>query len=147
MLRELQALTGKHAPATYKAAADMKTGMLVTLNDTDRTVELPSSATATNLYWVTKERIPTGLNAARTNFSDYEDEFVTVSAGDLVTVVPIYAFERYATDQYDDDLAIGDAVESVEGVATKATGDSALKCVGEYNDNGHTLKIIVKGDN
>lgn len=147
MLRELQAITpGKHAPTTYKAAEDMKAGMLVTLNDVDGTAEIPADETITDLYWVTKERIPTGLNAARADISDYDEEFINIKEGELVKVVPIYTAERYATDQFDEALAVGDKVTAVAGKATKATGSALLKCVGDFNDNGHALKIIVKVD-
>ena len=144
MLREMQAIGNKHAPTMYKAEAAMKTGMLVTIKDADGVVSLPTTATSKDLYWVTKERIPTGLNAARTEFSDYETEFNEIAVGEFVKLIPMQFGERYATDQFAEGLAVGDAVESVKGVATKATGDSNLKCVGTYVDNGHKLMIIRK---
>lgn len=146
MLRELQALTDKHAPTMYKAAEDMKAGMLVAVNETAGTVDLPASETTTDLYWVTKERIPTGVNAARVDFSDYEDEFINIKKGEFCKVIPIYTFERYASDQFGPGVSVGDMVASVKGVITKTTKAACLKCVGKIQDNGHELVVIKKVD-
>ena len=56
-----------------------------------------------------KARIPTGINAGRTNLSDYEPEFVTVAQGDRVKLCEYDFGEVFGTDQFADALADGDA--------------------------------------
>lgn len=86
MLRELKAFSGGVVHADYKAKTDMKTGMAVVIDEDSGQVQFPTAATASELYFVNKERIPTGTNAARTDLSDYDDEYVTVKAGEYCKV-------------------------------------------------------------
>ena len=62
MLRELQVIKDKPAIASYKAGeTTISTGMAVVKNETDKTFEFASAETAADLYFVDKERIPTGV--------------------------------------------------------------------------------------
>ncbi len=77
----------------------MITGMGVVIkNETE--VVLPTSETSANVYVVTKERYPSGINAARTNMSDYDDDFVKVAKGEFVGLERYIDGEKFATDQF-----------------------------------------------
>lgn len=153
MLRELQVTMGKPADATFKSAAedDVITGMGVVKDETTRTFALPTAETAADIYLVDKERIPKGINAARLDISDYDEEFVTVEKDEFAKLIAYYPGERIATDQYsgeltdftvDDRLAVG-----TDGKWVKAAS-AASKYVykGEYDDAGHALMLIEISD-
>lgn len=151
MLRELINHGGKAAETTYTAASDMKTGMGVVKN-VDGTASFPTEATSANIFLVDKERIPTGTNTARTNLSDYEDEFNTIKQGDFVKL-PEYDFgEKFATSEYADALADSDAGKTLhvgtDGKWAVATAASIYRFEGFYMDAGtHKLaKIAVLKD-
>ena len=147
MLRDNIINGAKFIDATKKAATALKTGMGVVV--TSGKAALPSSATAANVFVVQKQRIATGVNAARTEFSDYEDEFNTVAADELVLLVKYHAGESFLTDQYNSALAAGERVEAgTDGKWVKA-GTSSVSTyvfVGTVNDNGHTLAKIEVSD-
>lgn len=151
MLRELINHGGKAAETTYTAASDMKTGMGVVKN-VDGTASFPAEATSANIFLVDKERILTGTNAARTNLSDYEDEFHTIKQGDFVKL-PEYDFgEKFATSEYASGLNDSDAGKTlhvgVDGKWAVATAASIYRFEGFYMDAGaHKLaKIAVLKD-
>ena len=76
MLRELQVTMNKPANAMYKSGEEkIITGMAVVKNETNKTFEFPTEETASNLFFVDKERIPTGSNCARVDMSDYDEDF------------------------------------------------------------------------
>ena len=77
MIRELQVTMNKPANAMYKSGEEkIITGMAVVKNETNKTFEFPTEETASNLFFVDKERIPTGSNCARVDMSDYDEDFV-----------------------------------------------------------------------
>ena len=144
MLRELINHGGKAAETTYIAASAMKTGMGVVKN-VDGTASFPAEATSANIFLVDKERIPTGLNASRTNLSDYEEEFNTITEGDCVKL-PEYDFgEKFATDQYDAAITEADAGKTLhvgtDGKWAIATAASIYRFEGFRMDAG-THKLI-----
>lgn len=147
MLRELDTKMNKPAPTTYKAGADMKTGMGVQMKYSDNTVNFPQSESAENIYLLTKEKIPTGLNAARGELSDYETEFNTYTEGDLVKLLIPDIGERYAVDQITSDgLQAGDAlVVGADGIWKKAASGTKSRYIygGIHNSDGHDLGIII----
>ncbi|MCM1333451.1 MAG: hypothetical protein NC084_06250 [Bacteroides sp.] len=147
MLRELIVHEGLAADATFTAATDLKTGMGVVLNYKDHTAGLPESTTADNIVLVQKMPIPTGRNAALTQFSDYEDEFNTVNEGDKFVAYDYPTGDTFATDQYNTatltENAIGKTVAvGTDGLWTVAESASRFKFVGLKNDNGHVLAKI-----
>ena len=73
MLRDMTRNGAQPKNTMHKAEVAMTTGMGVVIKDAT-TVKLPAAETATNIYVATKERIPTGINAARTDMSDYDED-------------------------------------------------------------------------
>lgn len=138
MLRELINHGGKSAEATYVAATELKTGMGVVKN-IDGTCSVPAEATSANIFLVDKARIPTGVNAGRTNLSDYETEFVTVAQGDRVKLCEYDFGEVFGTDQFTG-LTDGDAGKTLQvgtdGKWTVATTASIYRFRGFVMDAG-----------
>lgn len=145
MLRERITHSHKAAETIYKAAADMVTGMGVIKND-DGTFSAPAAATSANIYWLDKERIPTGINAARVNMSDYDEDYTTVKKDEFGKLMQYGPGERFATDAYATALTDADAGKMVEvgtdGKVAVATAASIYKFKGFYNDAGHELADI-----
>lgn len=145
MIRELQVNVAKNVPSTCKAEVEMKTGMGAAYDIATDSVDFPAAAEGVEVFILEKERIPTGRNAGIVNLSDYTDEFVTIAAEELCQRIPMYAGERYGTDQYaavkpaiGDKLAVGTDGKWV----TATTGTSRFICGGDYDDAGHPLIIV-----
>lgn len=151
MLRELQVIIGKPAVSSYKAGEEtITTGMAVVKNETDKTFEFASAETAADLYFVDKERIPTGINAARENMSDYDADFTTLVEGDFGKLINYLPGERFATDAYVETGIVAGVRLSANtaGKIVKAATTVASKyvCGGFYTDNGHNLVIVEVSD-
>lgn len=149
MLRELQVTMNKPANAMYKSGEDkIITGMAVVKNETNKTFEFATEETASDLYFVDKERIPSGRNAALSDMSDYDEDFVTLEEGEFGKLPTYYVGERIATDQYvETDLVDGVRVAAgTDGKIKKATVPSRYKFGGFYDDNGHKLAIVEVSD-
>ena len=103
MLRELLVQDiGRPAPSyfTLNASGGAVTGMgVVITNAAALEVGFPGSATDTNVYFLEKERIPTGINAAYPNLPDTFEEFVTIPNGAKVKMRHYLPGEMIATDQ------------------------------------------------
>lgn len=143
MLRDILINEQKAVPTYFKANAAMKTGMGVVLNVSTGVCAFPTAEAADNIYVVDKERYATGANAARTNFSDYEDEFHAVAKDDVVKLRHYDAGEEFATDAFTGTIAKGDAVAvGTDGKWKKAatTVESRYICVDPaHDDAGHIL--------
>lgn len=149
MLRELQVIKDKPAIASYKAGeTTISTGMAVVKNETDKTFEFASAETAADLYFVDKERIPTGVNAARGDISDYDADFTTISENEFGKLIAYLPGERFATDQYvESGLTAGVRVSvGTDGKLKKSTIASKYVFKGFYDDNGHKLAIVEVSD-
>lgn len=152
MLRELQVTKDKPANTQYKSGADENiiTGMAVTIDEAAGTFNFVSASTATDLYFVDKERIPTGANAAKTDMSDYDEDFVTVKKGEHAKLITYYVGERFSTDQADTStLTIEDRLAAdTDGKLIKAATGISSRYVykGEFVDNGHKLAIVQVSD-
>jgi hypothetical protein len=147
MLRELQTQVGKNIDAMYKADVVMKVGMAVVKNFVDKTADLPAAATKDGFFFVSKERVPTGLNCAQFDMSDYDANFIDIAVGEPVKLIPLMIGERYATDQYvATGLSVGNALMvGADGKFAKATATSVPTRFiygGTYVDAGHTLAIV-----
>lgn len=147
MLRERITHQQKAADTYLKAAADMVTGMGVVKDEVAGTFKFPTAATSANIYLVDKERIPTGINAARTDMSDYDEDYTTVKEGEYAKLPRYDAGERFSTDQYATtltDAAIGKTLHvGTDGKWAQATAASVYKFVGWHDDAGHKLADIV----
>ena len=112
MIRDIRRNGAQPKDTMHKAEVAMVTGMGVVIKDTT-TVKLPEEEIVANIYVVTKERIPTGINAARREMSDYDEDFVNIAKNEFVGLERYTDGEKFATDQYKaDDFAsvVPDAV-------------------------------------
>ena len=150
-------INGAKAPdAMHKAKVAMVTGMAVVKEDsaTDKYANITSEETVADIYFVDKERVPSGVNAARGDMSDYDEDFVNIKADEFVSMDKYAPGEKFGTDQYDNssitsETEIGTRVSFKDGkamVATKTTVTSPYVFKGFYNDNGHTLVQIEVSD-
>ena len=148
-------INGAKAPdAMHKAKVDMTTGMAVIKedSDTDKFANVTSDESVKNLFFINKERIPTGTNAAKVDMSDYDPDFTGVKANEYVTLEKYSPGEVFCTDQYDNEsvtaeTAINTRISFKNGEAMVSTIASPFIFKGFFNDNGHTLvKIEVADD-
>lgn len=147
MLRNLQIKPNKPVDTTYKSSETlMITDMGVVKDYADKTVGFPAAETADNVYMVDKERIPTGINAGRTDMSDYDPEFNEIKKDELIKLHEPESNERRATDQcVTAGLAVGDRlVVGTDGKWKKATNTVNSKYIyaGNHTSDGKTLAII-----
>lgn len=143
MLRDIRTLINKPVPATYKAAAAMKTGMAVVLDDTAGTAKFASSATSANLYFVDKARVPVGIKAAYQNLSDYDEGYINVAKDEYVKLKKYLPGDEFATDAKGTGATVGKTVAAgADGKLVNATSASPYLYVTDYNDNGHELMLI-----
>ena len=151
MIRELQVTKDKPANSMYKSGEEkIVTGMAVVKNETNKTFEFASAESAADLFFVDKERVPSGINAARGDMSDYDEDFTTLKENEFGKLIAYYVGERFAVDQYvESGLEVGVRVSAnTDGKLIKATGTVASKYVfkGFYDDNGHKLALIEVSD-
>ena len=151
MIRELQVTKDKPANSMYKSGEEkIVTGMAVVKNESNKTFEFASAETAADLFFVDKERVTSGINAARGDMSDYDEDFTTLKENEFGKLIAYYVGERFAVDQYvESGLEVGVRVSAnADGQLIKATGtvDSKYVFKGFYDDNGHKLAIIEVSD-
>ncbi|MCK9160975.1 MAG: hypothetical protein M0P00_10940 [Bacteroidaceae bacterium] len=146
MLRDYITISNKPVLVTYKADAACKTGMGVVLDDTNGEFAFPTAATADEIYFVDKERIPTGTNAAISEHSDYDSEFIDVKVGELAKLVKYLPGEEFLTDQIAASQTNGTVlVVGTDGKLTAATSTTTSRYYlvkKDFSDNGHTLARI-----
>lgn len=150
-------INGAKAPdAMHKAKVAMVTGMAVVKEDseTDKYANITSAETVADIFFVDKERIPTGINTARGDMSDYDPDFVNIAAEEMVSLDKYAPGEKFGTDQYDtssitNETEVGTRISFKDGkaqVATQTTVNSPYVFKGFYNDNGHALVQIEVSD-
>ncbi len=145
MLRQLQTVNRKNADAMLTAGEAMKVGMMVVKDPANGEVVLPSAATSSNVFFVTKEKIPTGLLSVQGEQSEYLADFNDIAEGEEVVLITPVAGERYATDQFTAaNLQVGYPVHvGTDGKIFRIwEGTSTMIYGGSYDDNGHTLAKI-----
>ena len=148
MIRDIRRNGAQPKDTMHKAEVAMVTGMGVVIKDAS-TVKLPDAETASNIYVATQERVPHGVNAARTDMSDYDEDFVKIKGGDFLGLENYTDGEKFATDQFkaEDFESVSDGMAvsvGTDGKWQKATATVASKYVYEkdFADNGHKLIII-----
>lgn len=148
MIRDIRRNGAQPKDTMHKAEVAMVTGMGVVIKDAS-TVKLPAAETASNIYVATQERVPHGVNAARTDMSDYDEDFVKIKEGDFLGLENYTDGEKFATDQFkaEDFESVSDGMAvsvGTDGEWQKATATVASKYVYEKDlaDNGHKLIII-----
>lgn len=149
MIREFQVTKDKPANSMYKSGEEkIVTGMAVVKNESNKTFEFASAETAADLFFVDKERVPSGINAARGDMSDYDEDFTTLKENEFGKLIAYYVGERFAVDQYvESGLNAGVRVSAgTDGKLKKSTIASKYVFKGFYDDNGHKLAIIEVSD-
>lgn len=150
MIRDMRRNGSQPKDTMHKAEVAMVTGMGVVIKDAT-TVALPSAETASNIYVVTKERIPTGINTARVDMSDYDEDFVNIKAGEFIGLERYTDGEKFATDQFKAEdfgegavagFAVSVGVDGKWQKATVSTMPSKYVFDGFHNDNGHKLVMV-----
>lgn len=146
MIRDIRRNGAQPKDTMHKAEVAMVTGMGVVFKDSN-TVSLPGEETVTNIYFVTKERVPSGVNAARANISDYDDDFVKVAKGEFVGLERFTDGEKLATDQFkaedfNEDLKGKPVSVGTDGKLMKATKASKYIFEDFFMDNGHKLVMV-----
>ena len=148
MLRELRVNCAEAPAASFKAATELKTGMGVVKNYGTGELALPSADTDSGIFLVQKQPIPTGINTAFENFSDYEEEFNTVKEGEFCVAYHYLADSAFATDQYDSALTdAGYVTVGTDGKWKAASGTTKFYFTGLVADGPfHTLARIERVD-
>lgn len=147
MIRDMRRNGAQPKDTMHKASVEMVTGMGVVITDST-TVSIPTAETVSNVYFVTKERVPSGVNTARTDMSDYDEDFTTIKKDEFVGLERYTDGEKFATDQFTaadfaDGVATGFAVSvGTDGKLKKATIASKYVYDDIYNDNGHKLVMV-----
>jgi hypothetical protein len=146
MLRNFQPSLNRPVDTMNKAEVDMKTGMGVVKDMSEKLIKLPAAEIGMGVFFLDQERIPIGINALRTDMSDYHSDFVDVKEGSFAKLEKGLPGDRFGTDQY---VATGLSVGNYLSVGTdgkwmKATEDlnSVYLYGGTFSDNGNTLAII-----
>jgi len=139
MIRGLQTIVGKNADAMCTADVAMVRGMGVQKSGGEAI--LPAAETCANIFFVTKETIPTGLLSIQGELSEYTSDFETIAIGEPVVLIKPMVGERYATNQYATSKPAAGAYLMVgtDGkFVTATTSDvSTFYCEGNYDDAGH----------
>lgn len=145
MLRQLQTVNLKNADALTIADVPMKVGMLVQKNSDGEAI-LPTGKVGSGVFFVTKERIATGLSSIQGELSDYSSAFDNIGTGEAVALVKPFSGEKYATDQYnDDDFEINAYLYAdTDGKLYREwSGTTNMIYRGTYVDNeNHTLALV-----
>lgn len=117
MFRVLEDINAKNADAMHTAGEAMTVGMGV-VKVAGKEVEFPAAATAKDIFFVTKEVCPTGLNTLNGQISDYD--FEAIADGTPVVLVKPIIGEIYWTDQADT-VVVGDyLLVGTDGLFEKA---------------------------
>lgn len=147
MIRDIRRNGAQPKDTMHKAEVDMVTGMGVVIKD-NTTVKLPAEETVANIYVATKERVPSGINAARKDMSDYDEDFVKIKKGEFLGLERYTDGEKFVTDQYkasdfESDVTDGTPMSvGTDGKWQKSTKDSKYVFERIFMDNGHKLILV-----
>ena len=145
MFRVLEDINAKNADAMHTAGSEMTIGMGV-VKGANLVADFPSTATATDVFFVTKEIIPTGMDSLKGDISDYCLE--KIKTGENVVLVKPIIGEIYWTDQIDAGLTVGKyVVVGVDGKfeAAGASAKSNLKVVStDIKDAGTHAGVAIE---
>lgn len=108
MFRGLQDILGENYDAQYKAKADTVVGMGVVKDYATGEFKFPTSDTANDIYFVTKDMQPTGIQTVYGEVSEYELQ--NIKAGEYALLVGGKKGERFFTDQIEPSISIGNRV-------------------------------------
>lgn len=146
MIRDMRRNGAQPKDTMHKAGVAMVTGMGVVIKDKE-TVVFPAEEMVANIYVATKERVPSGVNAARANMSDYDEDFTKIAKGEFMGLERYTDGEKFATDQFkaedfNDELKEKPVAVGSDGKWMKATKASKYVFEDFHMDNGHKLAMI-----
>lgn len=149
MYRGLQTNIGKAVNAQNTAKVEMKRGTFVdeSYNATTKSTEIIKAVADANVMGLLTRDVNADdvMVALGYDVSWYDDVQDTVKVGEYAGIETIQKGERYATTEFDSNLADADAVEGkpltvTNGVLGKGTeGSSAYISLGWKDDCGHKL--------
>lgn len=145
MYRNLEGIISKNYDATKTAKVAMKVGMGVVIDGTE--VKFPTSATATDIFFVGKEFIPTGIDSLKGDISDYDLEGISI--GEYVKLEKPIIGERFWTDQCDT-VEVGDYLVvgtdgKFEAGATSAKSNLVVRSITDKDAGSHsgvTIEVV-----
>jgi hypothetical protein len=140
MIRKLQSLSSRNYNAVGIAYEAMTIGMGVV--QTSNGIELPSSATTANIFFVAKEAIPTGINSVKGEIPDYDTTFESISKDDGVVLIKPIIGEKYFTNQTKGEIRDGqyllvDTDGKFKGATSAATSNLIVRNA-NYTDCGQS---------
>ena len=95
------------------------------------------------MFFVTKEKRAEGIYAGLGEFSDYEDMFMNIKAGEGVKLVSPEKAERYATDQITEGAAVGDYLAvGTDGKFAKSESATRFVYRGTKKIDRHDLHVV-----
>ncbi len=146
MIRDMRRNGAQPKDTMHKAGVAMVTGMGVVIKDKE-TVVFPAEEMVANIYVATKERVPSGVNAARANMSDYDEDFTKIAKDEFMGLERYTDGEKFATDQFkaedfDEELKEKPVAVGSDGKWMKATKASKYVFEDFHMDNGHKLAMI-----
>lgn len=144
MFRGLQDILGENYDAMYKAKVNMVAGMGVVKDYATGEFKFPSAATAQDVYFVTKDMQPVGIQTVYGDVSEYDCQ--NIKAGEFGLLVAGKKGEKFFTDQVTGTIATGARVKvGTDGKFVTAASDSNMICAdGSAKDAGTHAGIIVE---
>lgn len=133
MFRNLQDINSKPINAMFKAGADMVMGQGVVKNLTTGEVEFPATATATDVFFVTKDAQPVGEQTIHADVSEYSLQ--NIAQGEGVLLVKGVVGGRYWTDQ----VAISNGAVSGIAVGNRVVVDTNGKFIAATTEKSNLL--------
>lgn len=143
MFRGLQDILGENYDAMYKAKEAMVAGMGAVKNYATGEFKFPASATAQDIYFVTKDMQPVGIQTVYGDVSEYDCQ--NIAAGEFGLLVAGKKGEKFFTDQIADGIAVGDRLAvGTDGKFTKGTKSNMICAVADAKDAGVHPGIIIE---
>ena len=143
MFRGLQDILGENYDAQYKAKTDAVMGMGVVKDYATGEFKFPSAATAQDIYFVTKDAQPVGIQTVYGEISEYELQ--DIKAGEFALLVAGKKGEKFFTDQIADGISVGDRlVAGTDGKFAKGTKSNMVCASVDIKDAGVHPGIIVE---
>lgn len=145
MFRSLQNINGKNVDAMYKAKANAVVGMGVIKDYATGEFKFASASTANDVYFLTKDMQPVGIQTVYGEVSEYELQ--NIEAGEFALLVAGEKGEKFFTDQIDTGITTGSRiVVGTDGKFEKTTSVKSNMICADANakDAGDHPGIIIE---
>lgn len=133
MFRNLQDINSKPINAMFKAGTDMVMGQGVVKNLSTGEVEYVATAKAEDVFFVTKDAQPKGIDTVHADVSEYDLQ--NIEQGEGVLLVKGVVGERYWTDQ----VAISNGAVSGVAVGDRVVADTNGKFIKATTEKSNLL--------